>query len=428
MAACTEEEAILPGEREAIRDVLSDETVTEAPVNAEAAARDVPLALPPAEVNADWRQRIGTPATRAAHPALARDPQFAWSVGVGTGNGRRNRISADPVVAQGRIYTLDARAQVSAVSPAGERLWTRDLTPPNDSANDAGGGGLAFGDGKLFVSSGFGLLTALDPADGSVLWQQNLRSTGTGSPAVSGGLVYLVSGDEVGWAIDTDDGRIRWQLSATPDINNVHGGPAPALTDKYAIFAFGSGEVQGAFRRGGLRRWDAPVAGQREGYAAGRVGDITGDPVVSGDKVFVGSHSGRTVALALGNGERVWTAGDGALNPVWPAGRSVFMVSDRNELMRLSAEDGSVIWSRPLPFFTKSRPKRQTRIYGHYGPVIAGGQLIVASGDGLLRLYDPATGEPTGSVEMPDGAASNPVVAGNTLYVVSGKGRLLAFR
>ena len=96
--------------------------------------------------------------------------------------------------------------------------------------------------------------------------------------------------------------------------------------------------------------------------------------------------------------------------------------------MRLSAEDGTRIWGHPLPLFTERKPKKQAGIVGHYGPLIAGGQLILASGDGKLRFFDPASGQMTRSIDLPGGAASNPVVAGGTLYVVSKKGQLLAFR
>ncbi|MEO3413882.1 PQQ-binding-like beta-propeller repeat protein [Roseovarius sp. CAU 1744] len=426
LAACTKKEPILPGKREAIRDVIADPA--ELPAAEVAQNRNLPLSLPPATANANWTQSISTPATRTAHPALSAAPALAWSVSIGAGDGKKNRITADPVVGDGRIYTLDAEARVTAVSTSGQVLWSTDLVPANDSAKDATGGGLAYANGALYVSSGFGLMTALDAATGAQLWQQNLRATGSGAPTVVGDLVYLVAGDEIAWALDTKEGRIRWQLSATPDINNVLGGPAPAITEKYAIFAFGSGELQGAFRKGGLRLWDAQVAGQRPGYAAARIGDITGDPVVDGDRLYVGSHSGRTVAMNIGNGKRIWTARDGALNPVWPAGDSVFMISDRNELMRLSAEDGTKIWGEELPFFTKDRPRRQAEIFAHHGPIIAGGNLIVASSDGQLRLFDPASGALRRSVSMPGGATTNPVVAGRTLYVVTTKGQLAAFR
>ena len=426
VTACSREEAVLQGEREGIRNVL---TASPAPEDDSAQVnRSQPVSLPATQTNASWTQAIGTPATRTAHPALALAPQRLWSTSIGAGDGRKARITADPVVAGGRIFTLDAQSQVSAVSTSGAVEWRRSLVPPNDSATDASGGGLAYGDGKLFVSSGFGLMTALDAETGAELWQQNLRATGSGDPTVVGDMVYLVAGDDVAWALDTDTGRIRWQLAATPDLNNVMGGPAPAVSDKYVIFAFGAGEVQGAFRQGGLRLWDAQIAGQRSGYSGARVADITGDPVIDDDRVYVGTHSGRVVALGLANGERLWTANQGPLNRVWPAGDSVYLISDRNELVRLQAEDGDQVWAIKLPLFTKDRPRRQSEIVAHHGPLMAGGQLIVASGDGLLRIFDPVTGTLTRTIDLPGGATTNPVVAGGTLYVVSANGQLHAFR
>ncbi len=424
LAACGENEVLLPGKREAPRAVLQ----TEAPDPGDPANRAAPISLPAATRNADWPQRRGTPATRVTHPALSAAPQLAWSAPIGAGDSRRNRITADPVVAGGRIFTLDAEALVTATSTAGQTLWQANLVPARDRGRDATGGGLAYGGGRLYVSSGFGLLTALDPATGRVIWEQELNAVGNGTPTYHAGVVYLVAGDETGWAIDAENGRIRWQLTGAPVINDMLGGPAPAVTDTYAIFPFDSGEIVAAFRKGGLRRWSTFVAGRREGIARANVDAVSGDPVVVGDTVYVGTQSGRIAALALGNGERKWVAKEGPLEPVAVIGNSVFLMSDRNELVRLNAGTGERIWGVELPFFTGNRPRKQAEIYGHYGPLVAGGQVIVASNDGLMRIFDPVSGALTRRVEIPGGATTNPVVAGGVLYVVSTEGKLLAYR
>ena len=113
---------------------------------------------------------------------------------------------------------------------------------------------------------------------------------------------------------------------------------------------------------------------------------------------------------------------------IQPHAHIVDRIADDQCLMRLSAEDGTKIWGEELPFFTKDRPRRQAEIFAHHGPIIAGGNLIVASSDGQLRLFDPASGALRRSVSMPGGATTNPVVAGRTLYVVTTKGQLAAFR
>jgi outer membrane protein assembly factor BamB len=431
LAACSEADPILPGKREGLREVLSTdlaEAATSEVVGASGPNVAAPASFPGARANAEWPQRIGTPATRAAHPALSPAPRLIWSASIGAGDGARRRITADPVVAGGRIFAMDADALVSAHAPGGAALWTSSLVPATDSPSDGSGGGLAYGDGKLFASTGFGRITALDSATGATVWEQKLLETATATPTVAGDLVYVVAGDGTAWALDTDTGRIEWQLTAAPNINNVLGGPAPAVSDKYVVFAFGSGEVQGAFRKGGLRLWDAAIAGQRDGLAQSRVTDITGDPVIVGDRVYVGNQSGRMAALRLANGERIWTANEGPMSPVWATSDSVYLVSDKNELVRLRAADGSRVWGTKLPLFVKEKPKRQAEVFAHYGPIMAGGQLVVASNDGFLRFFDPVTGGLRNSVAVPGGATTNPVVAGGVLYVVGANGQLHAFR
>lgn len=424
LAACTEKEVFLPGERESIDAVLSD-----APVPEEAFVnRSAPVAVPGMTANANWTQRSNSPATRVENAALGGNLNLVWAVNIGDGDGRKARITGDPVVADGRVFALDSGARVTAVTTAGATAWTQDLTPPNDGAGQASGGGLAYANGKLYVSTGFGILSALDAATGAILWEQDLDSSGTGTPTVAGDLVYVVSGDATAWAIDASNGRVRWQMTATPDRNALLGGPAPAISGDLVIFGHASGQVQAVTRAGGLQTWGALVAGRRQGYAKSVVGDISGDPVVAGGKVYVGVQSGVTVALDATTGERLWSVSEGAMSPVWAAGSDVFLVSDMNQIVRVSADTGEKVWAQDLPLFVKDKPRRQKEVYAHYGPVLAGNRLIVASGDGLLRSFDPASGALVGQVELPGGASSNPVIAGRTLYVVSGRGQLLAFR
>lgn len=428
LSACSEPEVILPGAREDIRSVLQNPGDDFGAPAAFTGNQNRAISLPAQQANAEWTHTTGSAATRVSHPALGGVLTLQWAADIGEGDSRKHRITADPVVAGGRVFTLDAQSIVTATSTSGATLWQADLRPARDQEGDATGGGLVVSDGTVYISIGFGILAALDASTGGVRWTQQLDATGSGTPTVRGDLVYVTAGDSTGWAINRNDGTVAWQIGTTADSNNVLGAPAPALTDDLAIFAFGSGEVQAVFRRGGLNRWTASVLGKRTGRALSNISDVTAPPVVSGDRLFVGNQSGRIAALDLGSGERLWSARDGAIGPVWPVGGSVFVLSDLNELLRLDAADGAKIWGVELPNFTKTRPRRQSAIVPHHGPVVAGGRVIVASGDGLLRSFDPTNGTLVSAVEIPGGATSAPVVAGRTLYVVTAKGQLLAYR
>ncbi|MBE1282485.1 MAG: PQQ-binding-like beta-propeller repeat protein [Rhodobacteraceae bacterium] len=420
LTACAEKEVILQGVRE---DIRSGQLET-----AEAGNQTRAIRLAGQTANAEWAQSPGTTAFRTTHPALSAAPSRIWTVSIGEGDGRRQRITAAPVVGGGLVYTLDASSQVSAVSSGGQIIWQSSILPPADSDGEATGGGIAYNNGTLYVSSGFGVLTAFDAKTGGVRWRQELGATGSGTPTVSDGIVYLVAGDDTGWAISADNGRILWQIEANPSASNVLGAPAPVVTSDLAVFAFGSGDVVATFRRGGLRRWEASVAGQRVGRAVSRISDVTGSPMVIGNAIVVGNHSGRTVSLDAGTGERNWTLQEGALGPVWPGGDSLFQVTDTGYLARSLASTGEVIWKVELPGFLKDKPRRRAEIVAHYGPIVAGGQVVLASNDGFLRFFNPETGALQRTVEVPNGATTAPAIAGRTLYVVSSKGELHAFR
>ena len=423
LAACGEQDFILPGERLDIRDGLISEEGPETSAGAR------PISLPGQQANSEWTHRGGSPTHTIAHPALSSALSPLFSVDIGEGNTRRSRITADPVIAGGRVFTLDSRAQVSAFTTGGAALWSIDVTPPTDGTSDGSGGGLAVADGTLYVSTGFGDLLAVDAATGAERWRQDLDAPGNSAPTVRGDLVYVVGRDSRAWAVERTDGRVRWTITGAPPGPNLIGGAGAAVTSRMAVIPFPSGEVIGAFAEGGLRRWSSNLEGDREGFTVSIAAqDIASDPVIVGNTVYAGNVSGRLVAMNLESGERLWTATEGATSPATVVGGSVFFINDLNQLVRLSASDGTLLWRQPMPLVEEGEFWERPRRFVHYGPILAGGRLIVASSDGNLRQFDPVTGNLVGAVPLPGGAASHPVVAGGVLYVVSQDGALQAFR
>jgi len=420
LASCSDD-LILEGERLDLREPFGQ-------ASALADNRVEPITLPAMVNHSEWTHRRGNNTHAIAHPALAPSLTLAWSQRIGAGDDRRHRITADPVVVGGRVFTLDSRSVAAATSTAGAPLWQANLRPGFGQRGNASGGGLAFGAGRLFVTTGFGELVALDPATGNEIWRQRFDAPVPGSPTVAGNTVFVVAADSSAWAIDADTGTIRWQLAGTPTGLSMAGGAGPAVTDSLVILPYPSGEVVAATRDRGVRSWSSRVAGSRPGQAYALVRDITGDPVVQGGRVYAANPSGRMTAFDAATGSTIWSAREGALSPVWPAGGSLFLISDGGELVRINGADGSRIWGIELPHYTRDRERRRAEVFAHYGPILAGGRLIVASNDGFLRSFDPASGNLVSEIAVPRGASTNPVVVDGTLYVVSTDGQLHAFR
>jgi len=388
-----------------------------------------PISLPGQSANAGWTHRQGLNGARPSHPALSGNPQRIWSADIGQGDARRQRLATDPVAAGGVVYTLDAQARVQATSAAGQPIWAVDLTPQGQRSPTASGGGLAIDGGRLFVTSAFAFIAALDAATGREIWRHDFAAPATGAPAVQGDRVFVSVNDSTLWAMDTATGRIDWSIAGTDSITTVARGAAPAIAGDLVILPTKAGELTAVRRANGGIAWTSVVTGRRTGAAYATISAITGDPVVDGGRVYTANHQGRLVALDLRSGETLWSAREAAFSPVWPVGGSIFLVTDENRLMRLNAADGAPIWSVELPLFQPTRRERnQLAIFAQHGPVLAGGRLWVASSDGALRGFDPVSGAQAIETPIPGGAASGPVVAGQTMFILGRTGQLHAYR
>lgn len=424
LAACGQRDVILPGERFDARTPLAQIEGEAEPALAESSVVSIGL---PAASSGDWAQTGGNARHNAPHGALSANPNLIWSAKISAGNPRRGRISATPIISGGSVFAMDQGSRVTAlVAATGAVLWQASIQPEFDASNISGGG-LAAAAGKVFVTTGYGEVIALDASTGTVIWRQRLSAALSGAPTVEGGTVYAIGRDGSAVALNAGTGRILWQNDGLGKTSGVTGAGTPASDGKLIYLPFGSGQIE-AVGPDGDTVWQGAVAGQRLGRAYAGFGDVTGDPVIAGGVLYVGSSAGRMVALDAALGTRIWSASEGAMNAPLVVGGSVFAVNDAARLVRLNAQTGDLIWGQQMPYFKANKPNRFKGITAHFGPVLAGGHLIVASGDGALRLFDPASGQITAQADIPGGAASAPALAAGMLFVMGANGQLHAFR
>ncbi len=424
LAGCGPKDVSLPGQRFDARTPLAQIEGDAKPVVAQ--NRSVAIRLPAAQ-SLDWAQTGGNARHDAPHGVLSANPSLVWSVKIGAGQGRKDRISASPVAFGGTVFAMDQGSHVTALTAAtGAVLWNSSIQPEFDTST-VSGGGLAVSAGKVFVTTGYGEVIALDPSTGAVIWRQRLSAALSGAPTVVGDAVYAVGRDGSAVALNTGTGHILWQNEGVGKSAGMVSAGTPAADGKLIYLPFGSGQLE-AVSPTGDTVWQGAVAGQRLGRAYAGFGDVTGNPVLSGGVVYVGSSAGRMVALDATTGTRIWSAPEGAMNAPLVVGGSVFAVNDAARLVRLDAQTGDLIWGQQMPYFKANKPKRYKSITAHYGPVLGGGHLIVASGDGSLRLFDPTSGAITAQADISGGAASAPVLAGGMLFVMGANGQLHAFR
>ncbi len=150
-------------------------------------------------------------------------------------------------------------------------------------------------------------------------------------------------------------------------------------------------------------------------------------PVVDGNSVYVGTHSGKIYALSTTTGARRWfypEDGDiGAIvgNPV-VADETLYVSSSNGRVYALYAGDGDVRWEDRLEW--KSEPLAD-KLWT--SPTVMGDTLYVSTFDGHIYELSAETGELLDwAFELEAGFASSPVIYEDTVYVGSFDNNLYA--
>ena len=374
----------------------------------------------------DWTHRGGGAQRSGGRLEAPASLSLAWRVSAGAGADERIPM-AGPVIADGAVFVRDGEAGVEAFTTAGADKWSVDLTPEGERARVGYGGGVAFADGKLFVTDGFGQLTALDAASGEELWRVKGSAPYRAAPTARGGMVVAVNRADVAAGFDAATGEKRWEIeTGLPNAGNL-GGAAPGLATDVAVLPFGSGEVMLVRTGPGFRVWTATVVslGSTSGLSA--FSDITSDPVLAPGPLVIAGNAGGALAMFDGrNGRRVWQRDFGSLSPVWAAGETLYAVTTQPAIVRLDIQTGATLWRTPLDAREDPDDAATGIVYG--GPVLAGDRVLATSSDGRLLSFDAQTGAPGQVIEMPGGSRTGPAVAGGTVYVLTDDGDLLAYR
>ncbi len=190
-----------------------------------------PIALPPAVVNASWSQPGGAASNAPGHLSVGQNPRTIWTVDAGEGSAKRKRLTAIPIVYDGKIFTMDSEGTVRAISTANGGVVWRVATVPdaktgfdflhpfnsNNVARAGFGGGIAADAGKIFVATGYGTVLALDANSGSPVWTKKLDIPIREAPTAAEGRVFVVNSESELFCFNAADGSQLWTQKGLPE-------------------------------------------------------------------------------------------------------------------------------------------------------------------------------------------------------------------
>ncbi|MEO5971897.1 MAG: PQQ-binding-like beta-propeller repeat protein [Sphingomicrobium sp.] len=400
---------------------------SEGGIEIDPATAAIDIALPPQEVNSEWAQSGGNAAKSMGHPALGASIGQSFEVSVGRGSSLTARLASSPVVAAGRVYTIDTAATVRAFdATTGAPVWATQFG--TEKGNDASlyGGGVAFDGGRIYATNGLGFVAALDAGNGGLVWQVRPGGPLRGAPTIAGDALYVMSQDNQIYSLKTADGRTDWSAAAALEIAGVFGSAAPAFAQGTVVAGFSSGELNAYRYENGRLVWQDQLARTSISTSVSSLSDIDADPVIDGGQVIAVGQGGRMVALELTRGQRLWELNIAGISTPWVVGEWAFVVTDEAKLIAVSRVNGKVKWINQLARYASE--KKKTGMISYVGPILAGDRLIVAGSNGVVINVDPLTGSFQSQTNVGARVSLSPVVANSTLYILDDNGKLHAFR
>ena len=399
---------------------------SESGVEVDPALAAQPINLPPAVANTEWSQSGGNASKSMGQLALAGTTRL-FSVNAGRGSTLAARLASAPIVANGRVYTIDTMGSVRAFDgSSGAAVWTAQT--PSDRGGEASlyGGGIAHDNGHVFATNGLGYVVSLNANTGAMEWQVRPGGPLRGAPTVNNGTLYVISQDNQIYSLNAANGSTNWSQAASLEVAGVFGSASPAVGQGTVVAGFSSGELNAYRYENGRQVWQDNLQRTSIRTSVSSLNDVDADPVIDNGQVFAVGQGGRMVALDLITGQRLWELNIAGIDTPWVAGEWIYVLTDDAKLLCISRSNGHIRWINQLPEFLKAKSKRGDIEYN--GPVLAGNRLIVTGSTGALIYVDPATGATQGQVNLGTSVSLPPVVANSTLYIFDDRGQLSAYR
>ena len=431
------------GKKSTLRGVRIPVLSADADLKTDPGLANVTVALPPPYRNPEWPEAGGYASNAMYHLDAPGRLKKIWDEDAGKGSDTDSLLTSPPVVGGGLIYALDSEAHVYVFRAGnGQPVWNRRLAPKNGTdmptlwgllgkANTVDppqgmGGGVAYDNGKIFVTSGFGVLHCIDARTGRDIWQKDLGMPIVNAPVVNGGRIYVSTHDNHFYAMAETDGRTLWENQGISESQGILASTSVAVSGETVIVPYTSGEVFALRAQNGQVGWSDVLSKTGHVTALSQLDDIAGRPVIDRGEVYAISQSGMMAAFSANTGERMWTRDIGGIQTPWAAGDFVYVLDNSNRVICLTRKEGRVRWIHQLPQYEDPDHKSDPIIWA--GPVLVSNKLIVTSSNGYAEAISPYDGRLTGRVEIPSATTIAPVVANGILYLYTNEAELVALR
>ncbi|MGP5547354.1 outer membrane protein assembly factor BamB [Psychrobacter alimentarius] len=342
-----------------------------------------------------------------AQPISVLQPVFSTDVGNKKAS-KKDPLDLQVGYANGQIVTASRGGDLTGFNSAGERVWSVQ-------AGDQITGGVALDalSQTAIVSTRNGQIMAFDSTTGAKRWQQQLSGTVLTSALITNNRVILSANDGFLHGLSLQTGQPVWQFATQVPAISVRGSAAPTLLDnKTALLATADGRLHAVTTDSGLPQWSRRVGVGTGSSEVERMSDVDGTPIVDKNQLFAVSYSGQLLGIDLASRQVMFVKEMASLKALAVNNQQVIATSLDGKVSAYDRNTGEMLW------------ESEELAYRHLtNPVMIGNYIAVGDLDGVVHLFDPASGKIVSRVET-KGALSSLQVQGSRLMTQSTSGQV----
>ena len=342
-----------------------------------------------------------------AQPISVLQPVFSTDVGNKKAS-KKDPLDLQVGYANGQIVTASRGGDLTGFNSAGERVWSVQV-------GDQITGGVALDalSQTAIVSTRNGQIMAFDSTTGAKRWQQQLSGTVLTSALITNNRVILSANDGFLHGLSLQTGQPVWQFATQVPAISVRGSAAPTLLDsKTALLATADGRLHAVTTDSGLPQWSRRVGVGTGSSEVERMSDVDGTPIVDKNQLFAVSYSGQLLGIDLASRQVMFVKDMASLKSLAVNNQQVIATSLDGKVAAYDRNTGEMLW------------ESEELAYRHLtNPVMIGNYIAVGDLDGVVHLFDPASGKIVSRVET-KGALSTLQVQGSRLMTQSTSGQV----
>ena len=372
------------------------------------------IKMPPVKIINSWPQFLSGATHKTPNIEMASKTSEFESSNIFRVSARGPVFS--PIIISDIMYFLDKEGTVHASNINGSHSWSRKVHSGNPK-NYSFPGGLAYNEGRLFLSSRAGTVAALNASTGEILWKYSFSQPFRSYPLIYRKNIYVVSGDDLGVAFSRD-GKILWSISGDIQTTSVSKSASPLANDGKVFFPFSSGSIHATNFKDGRNFWTRSFNSASIGGSSSLITDFGGSPVITKRGLLMSSFSGQTLFLDF-NGKILWETNVGTSVSPLIIEDDAFLIEKNGILVRLSLKAGEVIWSRNL--------NKKKKIIEYFDPILVNGNIVITGNNKFITVISPEDGTIRKVKRLRGIPSSSPISYKGKVYVPLSNGRVQVF-